>query len=126
MPSNIFLCGNNDANGHYLEQCKAEGIKPYPARFLYQLPSFFVRSLTDPGDLVLDPFAGSNTTGQVCEQEGRAWIAIERDEGYLKASQFRFEPDAPAMVAGGPIERSVNGKRGRPAKKNPDQPRLFD
>jgi DNA modification methylase len=125
IPSNIFICGNNDANGHYLERCKAEGIKPHPARFPYQLPSFFVRFLTDPGDLVMDPFAGSNTTGQVCEQEGRKWIAIERDPEYLAASQFRFEPDAPAVVAGGPIEVSANGKRGRPSKKS-DQPSLFD
>ncbi len=130
IPSNIFICGNNDANGHYMERCKAEGIKPHPARFPHQLPSFFVRFLTNPGDLVLDPFAGSNTTGQVCEQEGRTWIAIERDPEYLKASQFRFEPDAPAAVSGGPIEPGVNacsnGKKGRPGKNRTDQLGLFD
>jgi len=129
IPSNIFICGNNDANGHYMERCEQEGIKPHPARFPHQLPSFFVRFLTDPGDLVLDPFAGSNTTGQVCEQEGRKWIAIERDEEYLKASQFRFESDSPTMVAGGPIEMGTNGqarKKRSAGKKRDDQPELFD
>ena len=64
IPSNIFICGNNDANGHYMERCKEEGIKPHPARFPVRLPLFFLRFLTDEGDQVLDPFAGSNTTGQ--------------------------------------------------------------
>ena len=46
--------------------------------------------LTDPGDLVLDPFAGSNTTGAVCEELDRRWIASEAVEEYLKSSEFRF------------------------------------
>ena len=91
IPGNIIICGNNDANGHYLERCKEMGKKPHPARFPIQLPSFFVRFLTDPGDLVLDPFAGSNTTGEACEETGRRWLALEHDREYLEASQFRFE-----------------------------------
>ena len=93
IPSNIFICGNNDANGHYMERCKEEGIKPHPARFPVQLPLFFIRFLTDEGDLVLDPFAGSNTTGQACEELKRKWIAIEREKEYLLASKYRFEAD---------------------------------
>jgi site-specific DNA-methyltransferase (cytosine-N4-specific) len=46
--------------------------------------------LTDEGDLVVDPFAGSNVTGEVCERLNRAWIATEIVEDYLKASTFRF------------------------------------
>lgn len=90
IPANIFICGNNDANGPYMEQCNAAGIKPHPARFPVQLPLFFLKFLTDPGDLILDPFAGSNTTGQACEELGRQWIAIEREQQYLRPSQFRF------------------------------------
>lgn len=95
IPSNVIVCGNNDSNGAYLEHCKAAGIKPHPARFPIQLPTFFLHFLTDPGDLVLDPFAGSNTTGKACENERRKWIAIEREESYLSASRFRFDPDPP-------------------------------
>jgi len=93
IPANIIICGNNDANGHYLERCKQTGRKPHPARFPVQLPLFFVRFLTDPGDLVIDPFAGSNTTGEACELEGRRWIAVEHNPEYLEASRFRFEPE---------------------------------
>ncbi len=92
IPANVIICGNNDANGHYLERCKAEGVQPHPARFPIQLPEFFLRFLTGPGDLVLDPFAGSNTTGQACEELGRRWIAVECEQSYLESSRFRFEP----------------------------------
>jgi hypothetical protein len=62
-----------------------------------QLPTFFLRFLTDPDDLVLDPFAGSNTTGEACEREGRRWIAVETEERYLEASRFRFAGDLQAL-----------------------------
>ena len=47
--------------------------------------------LTDEGDLVLDPFAGSNTTGAVAEELQRRWMAVENVEAYLEASKFRFD-----------------------------------
>lgn len=93
IPPNVLIFGNNDSNGHYLEQCKANEIKPHPARFPIQLPTFFLEFLTDAGDVVLDPFAGSNTTGEACEQCSRKWIAAESEEKYLAASRFRFERD---------------------------------
>ncbi len=46
--------------------------------------------LTDPGDLVLDIFAGSNTTGQVAEAERRKWVSFELSREYVAASAFRF------------------------------------
>jgi DNA modification methylase len=61
------------------------------------LVRFFVEFLTDPGDLVLDPFAGSNTTGAVAERLGRKWVGIEADPGYAEASRVRFGPAAPAV-----------------------------
>jgi DNA modification methylase len=47
-------------------------------RFPAALPKFFLKLLTDEGDLVLDPFAGSNTTGAVAEALHRRWIAVEK------------------------------------------------
>ncbi len=91
IPSNVLIFGNNDANGAYMSRCKESGIKPHPARFPTQIPTFFIRYLTDKGDLILDPFAGSNTTGEAAEREGRRWLAFEREETYLKASTFRFD-----------------------------------
>ena len=55
------------------------------------MPDFFIRMLTDPEDLILDPFAGSNTTGMVAEGLGRHWIGVELSEEYLQASKFRFD-----------------------------------
>lgn len=55
------------------------------------LADFFVRFLTEPGDIVLDPFAGSNVTGAVAERLDRRWVSIEMDSGYAAASQARFE-----------------------------------
>lgn len=83
--------GNNAANDRYTLRCKEAGIKIHPARFPAALPDFFIRLLTDHDDIVLDPFAGSNTLGMVAEKLGRRWIAIEKEEDYLMASKFRFE-----------------------------------
>ena len=54
------------------------------------LASFFIQFLTDPGDLVFDPFGGSNTTGFVAECLGRQWISVELKEDYLGQTKIRF------------------------------------
>ena len=54
------------------------------------MPGFFIEFLTNPGDIVLDIFAGSNTTGAAAERLGRQWIAFELEQKYLAASAFRF------------------------------------
>lgn len=90
IPSNLIQIPNTESNGIYLSACKALDIKQHPARFPAKLPEFFIRFLTDPGDTVVDIFAGSNTTGQVAESEGRQWIAFEERMEYLAPSAFRF------------------------------------
>ena len=61
-----------------------------PARFPEELPEFFIRFLTEPGDVVLDIFAGSNATGTAAERLGRRWLAFEIDKNFLATSAFRF------------------------------------
>lgn len=90
IPSNLLQIPNSESNGQYLSGCKALDVKGHPARFPAKLPEFFIRFLTEPGDLVLDIFAGSNTTGQIAEAEGRRWLAFEERADYLAASAFRF------------------------------------
>jgi len=90
-PTDLLKFGNNAANDAYTRRCKDAGIKIHPARFPAILPEFFIKMLTDPEDIVVDPFAGSNTTGMVAEALGRRWIAMELDKSYLDASKFRFE-----------------------------------
>jgi DNA modification methylase len=93
IPSNLLQIPNTDSNGQYLRGCKSLGLKPHPARFPAKLPEFFIRFLTEPGDLVVDIFAGSNTTGFVAEQESRYWLAFESDLQYLATSSLRFMPN---------------------------------
>lgn len=88
---NWLKFGNNNSNDQYTKRCKESDIKIHPARFPSALPEFFIKMLTDVGDLVIDPFAGSNTTGATCERLNRKWLAFELDESYLEASKFRFE-----------------------------------
>ena len=92
IPSNLLKISNTESNGAYLAGCKLVGAQPHPARFPVKLPEFFIRFLTDPGDTVLDIFAGSNTTGQSVEAEGRNWLAFEERLDYIAASIFRFMP----------------------------------
>lgn len=91
IPGNILICGNNESNSDYLGSLKASGRKIHPARFPAELPRFFIQFLTDPGDLVMDPFAGSNTTGYVAETMNRRWLAVEINEEYLDDSRLRFQ-----------------------------------
>jgi site-specific DNA-methyltransferase (cytosine-N4-specific) len=86
----MLVLGNNSANDVYTMRCKEAGVPIHPARFPQALPEFFIKLLTDEGDLVVDPFAGSNTAGCVAERLGRQWIALELEEQYLEASKFRF------------------------------------
>jgi len=92
IPSNLLQIPNSESNGVYLGACKEMGVKGHPARFPAKLPEFFIRMLTDPGDLVVDIFAGSNTTGMVAEAEGRRWLAFELNREYLAGSVLRFVP----------------------------------
>ena len=68
-------------------------LAPHPARFPKSLPEFFIKFLTNPNDLVVDIFAGSNTTGEVAESLGRRWLALESEREYVVASPFRFMND---------------------------------
>lgn len=94
LPSNLLQYPNTDSNGGYLRGCKAVGVKGHPARFPAKLPEFFIKFLTEPGDMVIDIFAGSNTTGHVAESLGRQWRAFDLSREYLAASAFRFLPGA--------------------------------
>lgn len=90
IPSNMIERGNNESNSEYIRLCAERGLKPHPARFPAALPEFFMKLLTDPDDVVLDPFAGSNTTGAVAEALRRRWLAFELEPKYVETSRLRF------------------------------------
>jgi DNA modification methylase len=90
IPPNLLQIPNTESNGQYLRACKVVGCQQHPARFPAKLPEFFIRFLTEAHDMIVDPFAGSNTTGAVAEAEGRRWRAFDISLEYLAASSFRF------------------------------------
>jgi site-specific DNA-methyltransferase (cytosine-N4-specific) len=90
IPPNLISLANTESNSAYLRYCERHGLKVHPARFPASLPEYFVRMLTDVGDVVLDPFAGSCVTGEVCERLSRQWICIELREDFLEGARGRF------------------------------------
>lgn len=87
---NSFSFANTASNDVFTRRCKEAGIKPHPARMPLGLADFFIQTLTDPGDLVLDPFAGSNTTGFLAEQSERKWLSIDKSKDYIEQARLRF------------------------------------
>jgi DNA modification methylase len=101
IPPNILTIPNTRSYDLYIRRCKAAGLPVHPARFPAEIPDFFIRFLTSQGQLVVDPFAGSNVTGQVAEGLGRRWISIEINAEYVEGSRLRFDQAAPTSVPTG-------------------------
>lgn len=100
IPPNLIEVSNTRSIDSYQVFCREHGHAIHPARFPREVPEFFIKFLTKPGDLVLDVFAGSNMTGAVAERLGRRWLAFEKDADYLAGSIGRFEPDALKAIDG--------------------------
>jgi DNA modification methylase len=96
IPPNLMSVPNTRSNEVYLRRCKAAGVAPHPARFPFEVPEFFVRFLTTEGQLVYDPFAGSNVSGAAAEAEGRRWISTDIRADYVEGSRYRFAEPAGA------------------------------
>ena len=103
VPPNLLAVANTESSGRYQDHCRAENIVIHPARFPAQIPEYFIRFLTDPSDLVVDPFAGSCVTGAVAENLKRKWICCELSEEYLLGARSRFLPTVQQL----PRQRNV-------------------
>ena len=90
IPPNIIEVSNTKSSDSYLKACREHKLEVHPARFTDKVPEFFIKFLTRPRNLVLDPFAGSNVVGYVAEKLKRRWISIEIKEEYVIGSAFRF------------------------------------
>jgi site-specific DNA-methyltransferase (cytosine-N4-specific) len=90
VPPNLLAIANTESTSRYQEFCRDRNIPIHPARFPAQLPEYFIRFLTDPGDLVVDPFGGSCMTGAVAEALGRKWACCDLSEEYLQGALARF------------------------------------
>jgi site-specific DNA-methyltransferase (cytosine-N4-specific) len=108
IPPNLIAIPNTESNSLYLRYCEEHGYKPHPARYPAELPEYFIRMLTDPGDVVVDPFAGSCVTGEVCERLNRSWCCVELLQEYCEAALGRFvrDPDQTARPLADPRDDS--------------------
>lgn len=100
IPPNLLQVPNTRSSDDYFRRCRAAGLPIHPARFPAPVPEFFIRFLTEPGELVLDPFAGSNTTGHIAEQLERHWLSIEINTDYVAGSRLRFDDELTAALPG--------------------------
>jgi len=90
IPGSTLIMGNTSTDPNYRDWCQKQGLSLHPARMPIKLAEFFINFLTSKGDLVLDPFSGSNSTGRAAENLGRKWIGVEQDQRYVKGSRGRF------------------------------------
>lgn len=88
--NNVLVEANTSSLSDYRRYCKENGIDPHPATMPISLAKFFINLCTNRGDLVVDPFAGSNTTGVAAEQLERKWISIEASGSYARSGIGHF------------------------------------
>jgi site-specific DNA-methyltransferase (cytosine-N4-specific) len=90
IPGNLIVAANTENNSDYIRSVKAAGLPVHPARFPAALPETFIKFLTRPKDLVLEPFGGSLTTAAVAEALDWRWVASECMLDYVLGGQLRF------------------------------------
>ncbi|HOC55069.1 MAG TPA: site-specific DNA-methyltransferase [Verrucomicrobiota bacterium] len=106
IPPNLISLAHTESNSAYIRYCRDNGITPHPARFPTEIPEFFIRMLTEVGDLVVDPFCGSCATGEAAERTRREWICCDLVEDYLKGARGRFQRSK--------VEKYSNAKSEKP------------
>lgn len=113
-PDNMLDYSNTTSVDPYLAYCRDSGIAPHPARFPREVPEFFVKFLTEPGDLVVDIFGGSNVTGLVAEMHRRRWISCDMDDEYVAGSIGRFPHFGTTVTSAGRSLGMPHGRRTAP------------
>ncbi|MEA1987793.1 MAG: site-specific DNA-methyltransferase [Pseudomonadota bacterium] len=90
IPSNLLFAVPEGANSQYSRYCRENNLPRHPAMFSPNLPDFFIRYLTNIGDVVADFYFGSGSTGYASESQNRHWIGAEIVKEYLDGSMGRF------------------------------------
>ncbi|MEL6745195.1 MAG: site-specific DNA-methyltransferase, partial [Pseudomonadota bacterium] len=89
----------------------AEGKKVHPTQKPEALLHRVLLSSTKPGDVVLDPFFGTGTTGAVAKRLGRHFVGVEREQSYIDAASARIDAIEPMAEPGLVV---TEGKRALP------------
>lgn len=85
--------GNDPTLQQAKHRAKELGLPAHGAPMPLALADFMVRYLSEPGDLVVDPFGGWGTTGFAAEANGRRWLTTEKHLEYVLGTQLRFQPN---------------------------------
>lgn len=93
IPLDLLKFSGTGWDANYRNYCQEQDLELHPARMQPNLVAFFIQFLTKPGDIIFDPFAGSNTTGAIAEDLDRKWIGIEANWIYAEGSKGRFPPE---------------------------------
>jgi len=83
IPSNLLTIPNTDSNSSYLWLCKELGLQRHPARFPAELPAFFIKMLTDEGDVVLDIFGAQIRQGLPRKPWDESGLLLSRTKNTL-------------------------------------------
>ena len=102
---NLLTVANTSSSDRYLKACRERGMLVHPARFPSEIPHFFISFLTEVGDVVVDPFSGSNSVGATAEDLQRRWLSCDLDLDYVKGSRYRFDP-VPTLLPLGKVDIS--------------------
>jgi len=95
------------------ERLRYQGEKAHPTQKPEALLYRVLMASTNPGDVILDPFFGTGTTGVVARQLGRHWIGVERESAYVTLAAQRLAKTE-SRHAEDPALRSERGRRGDP------------
>lgn len=91
IPRNVLTRGHRCADAIRARRDAASlGLVPHGAVMPTSVADFLIRFLTEPGQLVVDPFGGKGTTGLAAERAGRRWLICDRVLDYLRAGSESF------------------------------------
>lgn len=92
IPRNVFVAGHRcPSQDAYKAAARRLGLAVHGAPYPVKLAKFLIEWLSAPGDLIVDGFAGSVSSGVAAEQTGRRWIAVDTVADYLRGGAERFE-----------------------------------
>lgn len=97
IPRNVLTFGHSCSDQRaYKRAARAAGLPAHGAPMPLALASFLIEFLSEPGDLIVDPFGGSFTTAKAAERLGRRWLSSECMLEYVLGGATRFY-DAPGF-----------------------------
>jgi site-specific DNA-methyltransferase (cytosine-N4-specific) len=90
IPKSVLVTSNSKSSDPYLRGCRELGLNIHGARMPEEMAAMIIQLTTREGDVVYDPFMGSNVVGATAERLGRRWIGSDISLAYAAGSSLRF------------------------------------